>query len=208
MLARDAEVTVVVGWLQPLAARGLVDLLREDQGVGILATGLDDGEALECAVAQLAPRLVVVGESVEDRVLATLRSSRAETGVLILARDPRRRSETVLPAVQASCLAEGATTAEILDAVHRVARGERVRDTAEALGMHRRHRNVPQLLTPRQTEVFEYLSRDTPYAAIALDLKISVATVRTHTRAVFRKLGVKSRRELVAGRSQIGRRAP
>jgi LuxR family maltose regulon positive regulatory protein len=58
----------------------------------------------------------------------------------------------------------------------------------------------PQLLTPWQTAVYEYLSRGTPYAAIALDLRISVATVRTHTRAVFRKLGVKSRRELV-GRS-------
>jgi DNA-binding CsgD family transcriptional regulator len=32
---------------------------------------------------------------------------------------------------------------------------------------------------------------------MALELKIQVATVRTHARAVFRKTGVKARHELV-----------
>jgi len=84
-------------------------------------------------------------------------------------------------------------TAEILDAVHRAAGGESV-----FVGVV--NRDEPRLLTKRQEEVFGYLSKDTPYAMIALEMKIGVQTVRTHAKALFRKLGVRNRQELIGKR--------
>jgi DNA-binding NarL/FixJ family response regulator len=193
----DEIVTVVVGRLPLLVRRGLVNVLREDRRVGILATEVNE-DALERVVGELAPRVTVVGESVDENLLACLKAGHATTGVLVLAYAPMRRSERVLPVAGATCLAQSAETAAIMAAVFRVAQGEYVGSHGRWVG--RRYRNEPKLLTHRQAEVFSYLSEDTPYAAIALEMKISIATVRTHARAVFSKLGVQSRRELV-GRS-------
>jgi DNA-binding NarL/FixJ family response regulator len=190
----DKMVTVVVGRLPPLVGRGLVDVLREAGRVDILATEVDEG-ALERAVAQLAPRVVVVGESVDDSLLARLKATGAATGVLVLAHDSMRRSETLLPAAGATCLAQSAEPAEILVAVCRAAQGDCVR--ADGGRVEWGYRAAPKLLTDRQAQVFMYLSEDMPYAVIALRMKISVVTVRSHARAVFSKLGVQSRRELV-----------
>jgi DNA-binding CsgD family transcriptional regulator len=52
-------------------------------------------------------------------------------------------------------------------------------------------------LTPREREVFEGLSRAESNAEIALDLQISVETVHTHVANIRRKLGVRSRRDLI-----------
>jgi LuxR family maltose regulon positive regulatory protein len=52
-------------------------------------------------------------------------------------------------------------------------------------------------LTPRQQEVFEHLRRGRPLAEIAEALQIRLETVRIHTRAIRRKLGVASRAELI-----------
>lgn len=185
-------VTVVVGRLPPLIGRGLVDVLREDRRVDILATEVNE-DALERAVAQLAPRVAVVSESVDDSLLARLKAAEAATGVLVLAYDPMRRSETLSP--DASCLAQSADTADILAAVCRLAIAGCAGDSSSRV--ERGHRSARELLTNRQAEVFMYLSEDVPYAVIALKMRISAVTVRSHARAVFSKLGVQSRRELV-----------
>jgi DNA-binding NarL/FixJ family response regulator len=45
--------------------------------------------------------------------------------------------------------------------------------------------------------VFERLSQGMPHAAIAHDLKIGVRTVHTYASQICRKLGVRSKRELI-----------
>ena len=81
--------------------------------------------------------------------------------------------------------------------MHSVAQGKCVFVDADGCRADRRARNAPQLFTRRQAEVFRHLSEDRAYSVIALEMKISVVTVRTHARAVFCKLGVQSRHELV-----------
>jgi LuxR family maltose regulon positive regulatory protein len=54
------------------------------------------------------------------------------------------------------------------------------------------------VLTEREAEVLAELQRRRANAQIARDLHISVETVRTHARSIYRKLGVSSRRELAA----------
>jgi DNA-binding NarL/FixJ family response regulator len=53
-------------------------------------------------------------------------------------------------------------------------------------------------LTPREREVLEGLSRAESNDEIAHELQIGVETVRTHSRHIYRKLGVSSRGELAA----------
>jgi len=52
-------------------------------------------------------------------------------------------------------------------------------------------------LSPRQADIVERLLHGESDKQIALELKISVPTVRTHLRRLFRKFGVDDRVELI-----------
>jgi DNA-binding CsgD family transcriptional regulator len=54
------------------------------------------------------------------------------------------------------------------------------------------------VLTPREAEVLDLLRSGRSNAEIAQTLHVSIETVRTHARRIYRKLGVKTRRELRA----------
>ncbi|NDA68386.1 MAG: DNA-binding response regulator [Verrucomicrobia bacterium] len=53
-------------------------------------------------------------------------------------------------------------------------------------------------LTPREQNMLDYMSRGLSYTEIAQHEGISAETVRTHSRRIFRKLGVHSRSAAVA----------
>lgn len=53
-------------------------------------------------------------------------------------------------------------------------------------------------LTPREADVLELLQAGSTNAQIAAELHVGVETVRTHARNIFRKLGVRTRRELAS----------
>lgn len=57
--------------------------------------------------------------------------------------------------------------------------------------------SAPESLSAREAEVFNYLATTMTATEIADALFVSPATVRTHQRSIYRKLGVKSRREAV-----------
>lgn len=57
---------------------------------------------------------------------------------------------------------------------------------------------VDPRLTPREREVLQALTTPQSYEAIARQLEISVATLKTHIRHTLRKLGVRNRAEAVA----------
>ena len=65
-------------------------------------------------------------------------------------------------------------------------------------GPHKRTRSDPLGLTARQREVFERLLQGLSNPAIAQRLHRSARTVEHHVAAVFAKLGVSSRAELIA----------
>lgn len=52
-------------------------------------------------------------------------------------------------------------------------------------------------LTPREVAVLGLLARGSSYAEIAADLRVSVHTVATHVKNLYRKLGVHSARAAV-----------
>ncbi len=95
-----------------------------------------------------------------------------------------------------ACLSKETQARDVLSAIHLASRGlqvlRRMEDAAEDPLRH----SGPELLTPREAVVLDLLQHGRSNGEIAAELHIGVETVRTHARSIYRKLGVRSRREL------------
>jgi DNA-binding NarL/FixJ family response regulator len=186
---------VAIGRLDGLMSAGLSQALRAARGVDVLASDVKADE-LERLVAHRAPRVVILDGAEEYALLMRLKAKRPAPGVLVLARDPSHLLGTMLLAEGTTCLAWNVSMDELTSAVYLAAQGGSVFVSAGGQRLQRPPRGRVQSLTERQSEVLEHLSKRRSDAAIALDMKISVATVRSHVREVLRKLNVRSRRDL------------
>lgn len=166
--AESQLVTVAVGRLDPHI--DVVGALRADRRVRVLASDLEDGE-LERLVVRQAPRVAIVGDAIEHALLVRLQARRPAPRVLVLANEPAPLFKGLLVAVGAGCLARSASSKELLAAIHLAAQD-----------------GSPPSFTKREREVFDRLRDQRSYAWIALDMKISVNTVKAHAASVRRKL--------------------
>ena len=119
-----------------------------------------------------------------------------ETRLLVLANRPSPSECNQMLAFGATaCLSKETQARDILNAIHLASRGLHVLPkTAREFGMSRMP--GPELLTPREADVLELLQQGRSNAEIAAALHVGIETVRTHARSIYRKLGVRSRRDL------------
>jgi DNA-binding NarL/FixJ family response regulator len=157
--------------------------------------GLDDEALLRCVVG-LSPRVIVVGDSVDYILLAGIKSQAPKTGLLVLARTSRLGG-TLLLAAGIGCVAQDAPVADIIEAIHLSACGQAVLVAADGRRVEPRHARQLHLLTQREREVLQHLSRGESAEEIALALRVRPETIRTHTASIRRKLNVASKRELI-----------
>jgi DNA-binding NarL/FixJ family response regulator len=123
-----------------------------------------------------------------------LTSNHPDTHLLLLAERPSSVESAQLLAFGASaCLAKTTQSRDVLNAIHLASRGLQLTPR----GGHGIARGSG-LLTAREADVLAGLQQRRSNAQIAADLHISIETVRTHARHIYRKLGVASRRELLA----------
>jgi DNA-binding NarL/FixJ family response regulator len=195
-VAEKGAVTVVVGRFPPVVGRGLVAVLREDRRIHIVDSDLEPLK-LERTVAQRSPRVVILDEADERSTRARLRTSSPETEILVFAHDPTPTYGTLLLADGATCVAWSVPAEDIRASVHLAAEGARIFASADGERVERRYPSEARLLTHRETEVLEHLSRGETNAEIALALGIGIETVRTYVASVLRKLNVQSRQKLV-----------
>jgi DNA-binding NarL/FixJ family response regulator len=183
--SRVPFITVVLGHFGPLTACGLSGILRADKRLRIIETDLD-GDVLMSFAARHKPQLAFLDEaSVADPSLVKrLKAAQPTIGVVVLACRPTRSFTARLLLAGAAWLSKDAPVAEILAAAH-LAASERSTEANAAR------------LTVRETEVLEHLRSGESYGEIAQTLHIGVETVRTHATRVRRKLGVRSRWELI-----------
>lgn len=102
-----------------------------------------------------------------------------------------------------ACLSKETQARDVLNAIHLADRGLKVlppAPDADAAGLLRADRQLdgPDLLTPREADVLARLHEGRSNAEIAGLLCVGVETVRTHRRNIYRKLGVRTRRELAS----------
>jgi len=184
---------VAVGHLDPIVGRGIASILESDQSVHLLTDNLE--RPILQHTSRRTPRAVIVDETVEHSLLEQLKSRRPAPGVVVLASEPTDLLGRLLFDIGVTCLARGASSADLLTAIHLAARGKPTFSGSDP--------RLPQRLvstgglTDRESQVLTLLSQGKTYAEIAAHLHIAYETARTHSRSICKKLGVASRLDLI-----------
>jgi DNA-binding NarL/FixJ family response regulator len=199
MIVTRAPVRVAVAQFEDIIARGLRALIDEDESLELVAAGIDY-DRLPALFAAEKPEVAIDNfgslESAAD--LRKLHRRFPATRLIVLANRPTTgESRQMLAFGATACLSKASEARDVLHAIHLASRGLHVLPSiqqapAPAAG--------PDTLTPRESEVMELLQTGKTNAEIANDLHVSVETIRSHARRIYRKLGVKTRRDLLARR--------
>jgi DNA-binding NarL/FixJ family response regulator len=199
-MPETTPVTVAVGHFEDLLTRGLRGLIEDDPSLQLIACAVTPEELPEL-LGSLRPRVAIVdhaslGSPVEVRRLS---AEHPATQLVLLAEHLSSAEGAQLLAFgAAACLSRSTQARDVLNAVHLASRGMQLTPREFDSRMA-----GAELLTPRESDVLAALQRRRANAQIASELHISVETVRTHARSIYRKLGVASRRELVAPGSAL-----
>jgi DNA-binding NarL/FixJ family response regulator len=191
---------VVIADDSGLLREGLARLLVE-AGIEVVAS-VDDGEALEAAVAAHRPDLAIVDIRMpptfthEGAQAATrLRAAWPALGILLLSQSLERRYALDLarshPAHFGYLLKDRVLdVATLIDAVERVAGGGTVLDpevVAHFLGRQGTRDRLAEL-TERERQVLALMAEGRSNRAIARQLVLTEKTVETHIASIFAKL--------------------
>ena len=194
---------VVIADDAPLIREGLARLLAEN-GIDVVAQ-VDDADALLAHVRELQPDVAIVDVRMPPthtdeglRASREIRTRYPGTAVLVLSQ--HLELEYVLRLIDEKPEGIGYLMKErvgrveqLLDAVHRVAAGECVVDSALVKELLARRRQVDPLdeLTPREREIIALMAEGRSNQGICRTLWLSPKTVETHIRGAFAKLGIK-----------------
>ena len=190
--------SIAIARFEDLLALGLRALLADDPRVRVVAADIAYDRIGVVLRAHAPDVLILDADALDD--LATVRAlslEHPETRLVLLGHGPSTaESAQVLAFGASACLGKDTQGRDVRNAIHLAARGLQImpRGAHHAGGTQAGH----SLLTRREADVLHLLRQGHSNAHIALELEIGVETVRTHARGVYRKLGVPSRRALVA----------
>ncbi len=189
-------VSVVVARFEDLVGRGLRVLVEEDRNLALVASDVPH-EALASTITVHAPQVALLNfgslrTPLEVRDLAT---SHPATRLVVLANRPSPAECNQMLAFGATaCLSKETQGRDVLSAIHLASRGLHL--LPRTSGEPQPPPRGPELLTPREAVVLDQLQRGHSNGEIAAELHVGIETVRTHARNIYRKLGVRSRRDL------------
>jgi DNA-binding NarL/FixJ family response regulator len=192
-------ITLILARFDDLLARGLRELIESDPSLTIVAAEVEYAR-IPVVLRAHCPAVAILDLGALSKLaeVRELSARHPDTRFVFLANDPSMEECAQLIAFGASaCLGRNTQSRDVLNAIHLASRGLQVmpRGASEHAGGAIR---AGHLLTGREAEVLPLLQQGRSNAQIALALQVSVETVRTHARNIYRKLGVSSRRELAA----------
>jgi DNA-binding NarL/FixJ family response regulator len=193
----SVPVTVLLARFEDLVDAGLRSLIGDDESMRIVAAGVS-ADRLDAAIAEHAPRVAILNLAalLTSADIRRLHGENPATQLVVIASNPTASECSQLLALGATaCLGRGVQRRDVLTTIHLASRGLHVLPRGERPGPGH------DILTPREADVLVQLQRGRSNGEIAAALSVSVETVRTHARSVFRKLGVRNRRELTSSRS-------
>jgi DNA-binding NarL/FixJ family response regulator len=195
----DAVITVLLVDDHGLVRRGFRRMLEDEPGIQVVGEASDGNDAVEAA-ARLHPAVVVMDFALPSMngAVATrcILKARPETAVLILSMHVEPTYvRTCLDAGARGYLLKNAMDLELVDAVKRVAAGERVLD--QRLGsLAERDEDAPSLTT-RELEVLQLIVLGRSNKEIAAVLGLSANTVAVHRANIMQALDIHNTAELV-----------
>jgi DNA-binding NarL/FixJ family response regulator len=205
----QTPITVVLAQFDDLLARGLRELIESDPSLAIVAADVDH-KRIPVVLRGHRPDVAILDADALAKLaeVRELSGRQPTTRLVLLASNPSIAECAQLLAFGASaCLRRDTQSRDVLNAIHLASRGLQVIPRATSnegngsiAGGH--------LLTRREAEVLPLLQYGHSNAQIAVALHVSVETVRTHARNIYRKLGVSSRRELAAPAAPDPRQEP
>jgi DNA-binding NarL/FixJ family response regulator len=195
-------VTIVSARFEDLVAIGLHQLVSEDPNLELIGTSVEL-EDLEDELAKSKPSVVLLnfGSLPNAAWVYQLHQSNPATRIVVLANRPTAaESNQLLSFGATACISKETQGRDIINAIHLASRGMRVlpRSTSAPSDPAERFDYLPEadILTAREAEVLQLLQEGMTNAQIADSLTIGLETVRTHARNIYRKLGIKTRRDL------------
>jgi two-component system, NarL family, nitrate/nitrite response regulator NarL len=192
------RVSVYLGEDHPIYLEGLVRALRQRPEFDVVGSSGDGRQALE-EIRSLSPDVAILDENMPglrgNEVLQAISRDGLATRVVILSASVD--SQVVFRAVAngvSAYLTKDSDRATICDAVAAVARGQTVLAPQVQAGLAgevrlREHETRPAL-SAREHEVLEQTALGLSAPEIGRTLHISTATVKTHLRNIYEKLGV------------------
>ncbi|GAB4482558.1 MAG: response regulator transcription factor [Anaerolineae bacterium] len=210
---------VLVVASDPLARAGLSTLLVAEAG-WVVVGGVSAGPDLPADVDLYRPDVILwdAGWELDDDALEQLRARLAaleeiDVPLILLVPDAGAAPDLWLPGVRALLLRDAAAE-PIMAALEAAAQGlvtldpaladallERV---APAAGVDALTEPLTEPLTAREIEVLQLMAEGLSNRAIALQLGISVHTVKFHINAILGKLNAGSRTEAVVRATRLG----
>jgi DNA-binding NarL/FixJ family response regulator len=188
-------VSVALTRFEDIISVGLQSLIDGDANLELVATDIDHDE-LGAVLSEHSPDVAILnfGSLASAGELRELAGAHPETRLLVLANNPSAAEcRQMIGFGATACLAKSTEARDVLHAIHLASRGLHVLPgdsevAADPAG--------PTPRTSREGDVLELLQHGHSNAEIAASLHVGIETVRTHTRHIYRKLGVSTRREL------------
>jgi DNA-binding NarL/FixJ family response regulator len=193
-----SPITVAIARFEDLLALGLRTLLEDDPSVSVVAYDIAHTR-LSVVLRAHRPKVLIldVGALRDLAEVRELSVRHPQTRLVLLSDGLSAAESAQLLAFGASaCLAKDTQARDVRHAIHLASRGMQVMplnsdDTGASPARE-------PLLTQREGDVLLLLRQSRSNAQIALALEIGIETVRSHASSIYRKLGVTSRRALIA----------
>jgi DNA-binding NarL/FixJ family response regulator len=207
-----AQIRVLVADDHPIVRSGIVALLADAADLEVVAEVADGDDAVTAAL-DLRPDLVLMDLRMPrmdgDRATALILASAPEIRIIVLT--TYESDESILRAIEAGAsgyLLKAAPQEEILAGIRSVARGEVALSPAIATLLVRRVKTpaaaTTVTLSDREKQVLALVAAGQSNPAIARELFVSEATVKTHLLHTFSKLGVNDRTRAVTLAMELG----
>ena len=189
-----------------IVREGLRQIVSETDDIMVAADASDAAGTIDL-LRSTSVDVLVLDLNLPDRhgldLLSQIRVSHPRLPVLILSvnREPTY-AQRVMKAGAAGYIGKDVAREQLVDAIRRVARGEKYLAPAVAESLESRRvdggdREPHELLSDRELQVMLLIAAGKPPREIASDLNVSVKTIGAHRANILQKMGLRNNAQIV-----------